>query len=130
MNTSATSWAYSFVVWDGYVYVISDEYVTEIEDEIGKVTKYSDMESLSGNFSNAYPKGTKYYSIKGVSTDKAIAVEESEGRYIKADRHREYAVRGAFDGFFDGQQGMIKIIAIWVVGILVVFFIFKMRRNK
>ena len=46
----ATSWAYPFVVWDGYIYVISDEYVTEIDNEIGQVTKYSDMEQYSGNF--------------------------------------------------------------------------------
>ncbi len=42
----ATSWAYPFVVWQDYIYVVSEEYVTEIDKEIGKVTKYSDMESL------------------------------------------------------------------------------------
>ena len=76
----ATSWVYPFVVWDGYIYVISDdEYVTEIGGKIGKVTKYSDMERYSGNFSNTYKKGTKYYSIEGVSTDEAIAIKESGG---------------------------------------------------
>ncbi|WP_417897675.1 hypothetical protein ABN702_15450 [Bacillus haimaensis] len=86
-------WAYSFVVYDGDIYVISDEYVTEIDKEIGHVTKYSDKEgTYYGNFSNAYKKGTKYFSIKGVSTDTAIAVEDS-GKYIKADRDGEYAGR-------------------------------------
>ncbi|UGB28816.1 MULTISPECIES: hypothetical protein [Bacillaceae] len=68
-KTLATSWAYPFVVWDGYIYVISDEYVTEIDNEIGHVTRHSDMEQYSSNFSNAYKRGTKYYSIKEISTD-------------------------------------------------------------
>ncbi|MBM7619674.1 hypothetical protein JOC95_001526 [Bacillus tianshenii] len=85
------SWAYSFVVYEGDIYVISDEYVTEIDKEIGHVTKYSDKEgTYYGNFSNAYKKGTKYFSIKGVSTDTAIAVEDA-GKYIKADWDGEYA---------------------------------------
>jgi hypothetical protein len=65
-KTSASSWAYPFVVWDGYIYVISEEYVTEIESEIGQVTKCSDMEQYPGNFSNTYEEGTKYYSIEGI----------------------------------------------------------------
>jgi len=71
----ATSWAFQFVVWQGYIYVVSDEYVTEIDSEIGQVTKYSDIESYSGNFSNTFKKGTKYYSIKGISTDEAILLK-------------------------------------------------------
>jgi hypothetical protein len=67
-----------------------DEYVTDVEKEIGSVTKYSDMDSLTGNFSNTYKKGTKYYSIKGISTNEAIAVEEEEGIFRKAIREGEY----------------------------------------
>ncbi|WP_342429506.1 hypothetical protein [Neobacillus sp. FSL H8-0543] len=129
-NPLATSWAYQFVVWQDYIYVVSEEVVTEIDKEIGKVTKYSDMESLSGNFSNTFEKGTKYFSIKGVSTDEAIAIEESEGRYIKATREGEYEVRNSFDGFFDGQQGIIKIFIFSILGILVVFIIFKFLKNN
>jgi hypothetical protein len=129
-KTLATSWAYSFVVWDGYIYVISDEYVTEIESEIGKVTRHSDMESYPGNFSNSYKKGTKYFSIKGISTDEAIAVKESTGQYIKAYREAKYEVRGAFDGFFDGQQGIIKITILAVLSIIVVIFIYRFKKNK
>ncbi|MGM0837933.1 MAG: hypothetical protein ACQEV7_17475 [Bacillota bacterium] len=85
------SWAYSFVVYEGDIYVISDEYLTEIDKEIGHVTKYSDKEgTYYGNFSNTYKKGTKYFSIKNVSTETAIAVED-DGKYIKADREGEYA---------------------------------------
>lgn len=87
----SADWAYSFVVWDGYMFKICDEYVTEIGEEIGQVTKFSDMEgTYSGNFSNTYKKGTKYLVIKGISTDKAIAVKELDGRFRKAIRIGKY----------------------------------------
>ncbi|MFC0190054.1 hypothetical protein ACFFJY_17295 [Fictibacillus aquaticus] len=82
--SSATSWAYPLVVWDGRTYEVLDEYVTDIDSEVGEVTSYSDMKSLSGDFSNAYKKGTKYYSIKNMSTDDAIAVKVEDGKYKKA----------------------------------------------
>jgi hypothetical protein len=128
----ATTWAYSFVVWDGYIYVISDEYVTEVGSVIGHVTRYSDMEQFSGNFSNSYIKGTKYYSIEGISTDEAIAIEESDNRYIKAYREGEYKYKGRspFVGFFDGQQGKIKIFALSLLSILAVIFFYKVKKNN
>jgi hypothetical protein len=125
----ATSWAYSFVVWEGYIYVVSDENVTEIDRVIGEVTKYSDMESLSGNFSNIYKKGTKYYSIKGISTDEAIAIEESDGQYVKAIREGKYEVRSPFDGYFDGQQGIIRIFVFLIIGIIAVILIYKLKKK-
>lgn len=123
----ATSWAYSFVVWNGYIYVVSDEEVTKVGNEIGHVTKYSDMESYPGNFSNSFAKETKYYSIKGISKNEAIAVEKSKGQYIKAYRETEYQVRGAFDGYFDGQQGAMKIFVLLIIGILAVIFFFRIK---
>ena len=126
----ATSWVYPFVVWKDYIYVVSDEYVTEIESKIGQVTKYSDMESYSGNFSNTFEKGTKYYSIKGISTDDAIAIEESNGRYIRANSEGKYEVRSAFDGYFDGQQGNIKIFIFLMIGIITVILIYKVKKNN
>ncbi|MDN4607672.1 hypothetical protein [Sporosarcina highlanderae] len=88
--SSSADWNSSFVVWNGYLYEVSDEYVTETNDEIGRVTKYSDKEgTYSGNFSNKYKKGTKLYSIKGVHTDEAIAIEE-EGKYRKAISNGRY----------------------------------------
>jgi hypothetical protein len=90
-NKSSGDWISSFVVWDGYIYQLDDEYVDDISDQIGEVTKYSDMEgSYSGNFSNVYDKGTKYYAIKGISTDEAIAIKEKDGRYRKAIRDGKY----------------------------------------
>ncbi|MBT2695690.1 hypothetical protein [Bacillus sp. ISL-55] len=128
-KTLSTSWAYSFVVWDGYIYVISDEYVTDIGNEIGHVTRHSDMKQYSGNFSNAYKKGTKYYSIQGINTDQAIAVEKSDGQYIKAFREAEYELRSPFAGFFDGEQGFNKTIVFSVVGILAIVLIYKVIKN-
>lgn len=83
-------WAYKFVVYDGSTYVISDEYAAEIDKKIGQVSKYSDREGIYyGNFSNTYKKGTNYYSIRGVSIEEAIAIEEN-GKYRIAFREGEY----------------------------------------
>ncbi|MGM7683230.1 hypothetical protein ACSVDA_13860 [Cytobacillus sp. Hm23] len=89
-SSFATSWAYEFVVWKGYTYEVLDEVVTNVGRKIGKVTRYSDMESYSGNFSNAYKEGTKYYAIQGISTDEAIAVQVEDGVYKKAVRRGEH----------------------------------------
>lgn len=89
-NKSSVDWAFSFVVWEGYIYQLSDEYVDNVGKKIGKVTKYSDTErTYFGNFSNFYEKGTKYYAILGISTEEAIAIEE-EGKYRKAMRDGKY----------------------------------------
>lgn len=125
----ATSWVYSFVVWEDNIYVISDEFVSEIKSEIGHVTKYSDMKSYPGNFSNTFEKGTKYYSIKGISPNEAIAIEKSNGRYIKAYRDGEYEVRSVFDGYFDGQQGVNKIIVL-LIEIIAIILIYKLKKNN
>ena len=61
------SWAYPFVVNDGKIYVMSEDPVeaSALGDVVGKVTYYTDREgTYGGNFSNVYPKGTKYYAIQ------------------------------------------------------------------
>ncbi|MBD8071572.1 hypothetical protein [Bacillus sp. PS06] len=125
----ATSWAYPFVVWEGYVYVVSDEEVTEVGEVIGKVTRYSDMESFPGNFSNAYEKGTKYYSIEGVSTEEAIAIEQSKGEYLKAQREAEYGVKSVFERVFDGPFGIGIILALVVIGVIAIISVYKTKRR-
>ncbi|MGP4063173.1 hypothetical protein [Halobacillus sp. H74] len=92
--TLATSWEYPFVVWDGYIYVITDEYVEEVNEPVGKVTRYSEMHQDTGNFSNFYKKGTTYFSIVKTDTDEAIAIEESEDLYRKAIREKPYTYEG------------------------------------
>ncbi|MFE7062133.1 hypothetical protein ACFVAD_08270 [Sutcliffiella sp. NPDC057660] len=122
-KASATSWAYSFVVYEGYIYVVSEESVgeEEVEKEIGSVTQYSDMESLPGNFSNAYPVGTKYYSIKGVNTEDMIAVEESEGQYLKAERDGKYAstIEVESSAVEEMKRVDVSLILIFSLGVLV-----------
>lgn len=113
----ATSWAYPFVVWDGYIYVVNDEYVTEIDSEIGHVTKYSDMEQYSGNFSNTYKKGTKYYSIEGVSTNEAIAIQDKDGKYKIAVREGEYTYEGERFGLLGLSVGLLALFLIITSGI-------------
>ncbi|ATP40203.1 hypothetical protein CSE16_09205 [Solibacillus sp. R5-41] len=122
-NAMATSWVYPFVVWDDSIYVISEEAVTNIDKQIGKVTSYSDMESYGGNFSNVYPKGTKYFSIKGIDTVVAIAIQDKNGKFIKAIREGEYTYKKEFTQYI--YQGL-GIFAILLVG----FFIFSHIRKK
>ena len=90
-NQSSADWAFQFVVFDGYIYKLTDEYVKEVKEQIGEVTKHSDVEgTYSGNFSNTYEKGTEYFSIKGISTNEAIAIKEGDGIYRKAINDGEY----------------------------------------
>jgi hypothetical protein len=130
----ATKWVHKFVVWDGYVYVVKDEYVTEIDKEIGQVKKYSDMEQYSGNFSNVYKKGTKYYSIKGISTDESIAVEDESGKYKKAVREKEYIFGGTVEdnskgtlneGKFYFSDKAVNLLVLLTIGIFVIFLMVK-----
>lgn len=76
---SSNAWVYSFVKWENENYVVTEEEVKEekIGTEIGEVTSYSDQESsdTTGNFSNHYEEGTKYYEITDVN---------QEGKFIKA----------------------------------------------
>lgn len=123
----ATTWVYQFVVWDGYIYVISDEYVSNIDKEIGEVTNYSDMESYGGNFSNVYPKGTKYYSILDIDTDSAIAVKDENGQYIKATREGEYAYR---ENSSQNNGFQYVYLGVSSVAILGIGFIIYSRKRK
>lgn len=93
-RSAYASWAYSFVVYHGNIYIVTDERIkpSQVGAKIGKVTKYSDNEgTYPGHFSNRYPKGTKYYRINGVQIRDAIAVQEAEDVYVKATYGGEYA---------------------------------------
>jgi hypothetical protein len=55
-TSSAASWAFEFVVYNGDIYKITSDKVTNVGKEIGAVNNYSDKEgTYSGNFSNKYP---------------------------------------------------------------------------
>lgn len=117
---------------------MKDEDVIEIDKEIGQVTKYSDMEQYPGNFSNVYKKGTKYYSIKDISTDESIAVEDESGKYKKAVREKEYTFGGTIEddskgtineGKFNFSDIAVNLLAILAIGIFVIFLIGKKIRR-
>ncbi len=108
----ATSWVYPFVVWHDYIYEVLDESVENVEEKIGEVTRYSDMVTYSGNFSNEYKKGTKYFSIQGVSTEEAIAVEFRDGEYKKAER------RGNFQAEKQDPYPFIEMVVISVFALI------------
>ncbi|MFJ7953564.1 hypothetical protein ACIQZG_18845 [Lysinibacillus sp. NPDC096418] len=87
-DNAPEEWAFAFAALDGYIYQISDEYVKDISKELGEVTTHMDVEgTYAGNFSNVYEKGTKYYSIDGISIKEAIAIKEANGTYRKAVRN-------------------------------------------
>jgi len=85
---TSNAWVYSFVKWKNENYVVTEEEVNEekIGAEIGEVTSYSHQESsdTSGNFSNEYEEGTKYYEITDINQKEAIAIKVKEGKFIKA----------------------------------------------
>ncbi|RDY72036.1 hypothetical protein DXT76_04110 [Halobacillus trueperi] len=86
-TVTATSWAYPFVVYDGFIYVVEEETVeVQVEEKIGEVTAYSDMHQYEGNFSNVFEKGTAYYKIVDHPATQVIAVEEREGVFRRAER--------------------------------------------
>lgn len=87
-HVQALKWVYPFVVWDGKVYEVKQEEIinkSEIGKVIGEVKSMADdmTGEYYGDASNYYPKGTKYYEIKGTPTSTAIAVKE-DSIWIKA----------------------------------------------
>lgn len=94
VSTVYADWASSFVVHNGSKYTITTTTVMEdqIGPQVGKVTKYSDVEgTYRGNFSNTFPKGTPYFAIHDTSEDEGIAVRTIEGGYVLASYDGEYA---------------------------------------
>ncbi|MGG3887522.1 hypothetical protein [Metabacillus fastidiosus] len=129
-SVQALSWAYPFVVWKGNVYEVKQEEITE-ESKIGKIigevkTKPDDMTgNYYGDTSNYYPKGTKYYEIKGTSTSTAIAIKE-DNQWVKA----VYVHKAPFhimnilsNTFFISS---VVIIALIVIGVI----IFQTKQSK
>ncbi|OXS59881.1 hypothetical protein B1A99_10105 [Cohnella sp. CIP 111063] len=99
----SADWAYPFVVYSGSIYVVTDTVVEpeRIGNLLGKVTRYSDREgTYSGNFSNAFPKGTRCYAIEGMSEKQGIAVRTEDGRYVLS----EYG--GKYGGSLYASEGM------------------------
>ncbi|MGM0877317.1 MAG: hypothetical protein ACQEWV_21855 [Bacillota bacterium] len=102
------------------------------------MTKYSDVEgTYSGNFSNTYQKGTKYYSIEGISIDEAIAIQDKYGKYKKAIREEEYkgnknkfreeeytGNKNDFSGL-DFSTLVAGFLVLFIIAAFVIFFVEK-----
>ncbi|WP_209445791.1 LPXTG cell wall anchor domain-containing protein [Paenibacillus etheri] len=119
-------WAYSFVVYSGDIYEISpDELVPsdKIDKKIGQVTRYSDHEgTYNGNFSNTYPKGTPYYSIKNIDPKEIIAIKTNEAEFVKAINKGRYA-----NGQLESKTTWISILGSLVIVLLIIWI---MKRKK
>lgn len=124
-SAAVASWAYSFVVNDGKIYVVSEDRVDQstLGDVVGKVTYHTDREgTYGGNFSNIYPKGTKYYAIQGITPESAIAVETQEG-YVMA----------RYVGEYGGSRVPWEIIKDWIAAgfiLLIVVCVAAVVRKK
>jgi hypothetical protein len=125
-SVQALSWAYPFVVWDGSVYEVLEEKVPErqIGKSIGKVETIPDDMTGDhyGNASNAYPIGTKYFKIKGLSTDRSIAVVIAEKEWQKA----VYVHEAPFH-WRDVVPYIIPVLVVIVIGIFAVFYLKKRK---
>lgn len=124
INTVNAKWAYPFVVYNKNIYIITDKKVnTElIESKLGRVTKYSSREgTYSGNFSNTYPKGTKYYKIKDTDVNEFIAVNEKDGSFTAAK----------YDGEYAESRYSIQAILLYSIGLCIsVIFIWWLVKKK
>lgn len=128
-SVQALSWAYPFVVWKGKVYEVKREEMIG-DRNIGKVigevkTKPNDMTgNYYGDASNYYPKGTKYYEIKGTSASAAIAVEE-DNQWVKAVyvHKAPFHIMNVISNFF-------FISAVLIIALIIVGFILRPRKQQ
>lgn len=89
------------------------------------------MEQHPGNFSNIYKKGTKYYSIKGINTDEAIAVQDEERKYKKAIRGEKYTF-GSTDEYTGSDEEKnnfpdltASLLVLFTIIIMISLFVIK-----
>lgn len=126
LHAVSADWAGSFVVYSGDIYEISDDELipsNEIDKKIGQVTRYSDHEgTYSGNFSNIYPKGTPYYSIKNIDPKEIIAIKTHEAEFVKAINKGQYA-----NGQLESKTIWISILGSLIIVLLIILI---MKRKK
>lgn len=80
---SIGSFAFQSVKWNDVIYRLSEEEVQDIDIEIGVIEQYSniEMDETPNNYSNFLKEGTKLWSLKGVDTNDAIAIQTDENVY-------------------------------------------------
>ncbi|ETT64196.1 hypothetical protein C173_21636 [Paenibacillus sp. FSL R7-277] len=83
-----SSFPYPLVIWDNQKYKVTTDEKININKVIGEILNYSTDEAQikedTDNFSNYYPKGTQIWSIQGVDTKQAVAIEYEKNMYVKA----------------------------------------------
>lgn len=123
---ASADWASRFVVYSNDIYELTDEGVNpnEIGKKVGEVTRYSDHEgTYRGNFSNTFPKGTSYFSIKDIDPKEVIAVKTIENTYLKAMN------KGHYDN--DLLEKQYRYWSYLLIGVLIlVISILIIRRQK
>lgn len=128
LQSTFADWAYRFVVFSDDIYEVTDELVllNDIEKKIGQVTRYSDHEgTYPGNFSNTFPKGTDYYSIRDKDPKEVIAIKTKENTYLKALN------KGHYDNdHLDTQNRNWTIILIGALIVIIILLISLIRRKK
>ena len=122
-SVQAIDWVISFVVWEGNVYEVKEEIIEEREigKSIGEVKTEATKSNYYGKASNAYPVGTKYYEIKGISTSDAIAVKEGN-QWIKA-----VYVRKAPFHIMNILANRFFIFSIVIIALILIGFIFQKK---
>jgi hypothetical protein len=80
--------SFEFVSWENEIYVVSDGEQVEKEEVgrgIGEVTEFIEQEwrNYQGTVSNVFKEGTKLYEIKGIRTNRSIAIQKVDGGFIK-----------------------------------------------
>ncbi|MBU8878819.1 hypothetical protein BGM26_07425 [Bacillus sp. FJAT-29790] len=128
-TVQALSWAYPFVVWKGKLYEVKQEIIIK-DSEIGKIvgevkTKPNDMTgNYYGDASNYYPKGTKYYEIKGTSTSTSIAIKEDK-QWVNAD----YVHKAPFH-IMNVISNFYFISAVIIIALIIVGVLFRTNKTK
>lgn len=84
------------------------------------VTYHTDREgTYGGNFSNIYPKGTKYYAIQGITPESVIAVETLEGYVMARYEGESGGARVPWEIIKDWNvAGFILLIVVWVAAVV------------
>lgn len=80
--------SFEFVSWEDEIYVVNDgEKVKkeEVGHRIGEVMEFVKprVRNYQGTASNVFKKGTNLYEIKGIGTNKGIAIQKDDGEFIK-----------------------------------------------
>lgn len=59
---------------------------SDLGNMIGQVKRSANVRTgnYSGDASNTYPKGTKYYALNGIAPESAIAVKVKDSQWVKA----------------------------------------------